>query len=336
MVALLGYVLIPDSTYHANQQILELAKQAPGTQASVLKVPVEAIAEIQASRAEGSWFWGWPQRFVPIALAKGSPIQERGGYLVFTRISGATDSVAMDVFQETTSASWKSYLEERKFALGTDSYGRDLLSRIVLGARVSLSVGLLSVLISLLVGVSLGSFAGYWGGWVDRLIVWLISVLWSIPTLLLALALSFVLGKGFWQVFVAIGLSMWVDVARIVRGQILSVREELYIESAKALGYSDLRILFYHILPNILNPIIVIAVANFGAAVLIESGLSFLGIGVEVPIPSWGRMVYEGYTFIIFESGKWLAFFPGLALISLVVSINLVGIGLRDALDVKM
>jgi peptide/nickel transport system permease protein len=160
-------------------------------------------------------------------------------------------------------------------------------------------------------------------------------VVWSIPTLLLALAISFVLGKGFWQLFLAIGLSMWVEVARIVRGQILSLREATFAEAATALGYRPGRIMFRHLLPNVLSPIIVIAVANFGAAVLIESGLSFLGIGVEVPIPSWGRMIYEGYTYIMFENGQWLAFFPGLALILLVVSINLIGIGLRDALDVR-
>ena len=335
-VAVFAYLLSPDSTQYANQQILELAKQAPGTEAKVLKVPINSLTADQPARNKGSWLWGESQDFVPIALAPDSPVEERGNYLGFTRLSGINDSVALSNFERSYGISWTEQLEERRYHFGTDSYGRDVLSRILLGTRVSLSVGLLSVLISLTIGISLGSFAGFWGGWIDRMIVWLLSVLWSIPTLLLALALSFVLGKGFWQVFVAIGLSMWVDVARIVRGQILSVREELYVEAARALGLSDLRILFNHILPNIINPIIVIAVANFGAAVLIESGLSFLGIGVEVPIPSWGRMVYEGYTFIIFESGKWLAFYPGLALISLVVSINLVGIGLRDALDVKM
>ena len=313
-----------------------MAKQPPGTQAKILKVPINSLPTDQSVENTGSWLRGWPQDFIPLALAPDSPVEERGNYLGFARLSGIADSVSLSVFEHIKDTSWVHFLEERSYPLGTDSYGRDVLSRILLGTRVSLSVGLLSVLISLTIGISLGSFAGFWGGWIDRVIVWLLSVLWSIPTLLLALALSFVLGKGFWQVFVAIGLSMWVDVARIVRGQILSVREELYVEAARALGLSDLRILFFHILPNIINPIIVIAVANFGAAVLIESGLSFLGIGVEVPIPSWGRMVYEGYTFIIFESGKWLAFYPGLALISLVVSINLVGIGLRDALDVKM
>ncbi|MEM6629744.1 MAG: ABC transporter permease [Bacteroidota bacterium] len=331
LVAIFGYVLAPDHTYYANLQNLELAKQAPGTKTEILKVPLNQKDEL------GNWLVGWPQRFLPIALDPTEPVEAVGSYLTFVRRSGQRDSLPLERFPKMGVEDLKSqYIEKQTFLLGSDAYGRDVLSRILLGTRISLSVGILSVFISLCIGVLLGSLAGYWGGWVDRIIVWLISVLWSIPTLLLALAISFVLGKGFWQVFVAIGLSMWVEVARIVRGQILSVREDLYIEAAKAQGFTDVRILFHHILPNIVSPIIVMGVANFGAAVLIESGLSFLGIGVEVPIPTWGRMVYEGYTFIIFESGKWLAFFPGIALISLVVSINLVGIGLRDTLDVKM
>ena len=332
MVAIFGYLIAPDPTYYANLQSLELAKQAPGSKARILKLP------LNQERKEGNWLVGWPQNYLPIPLDPEEKLIEGGAYIKFVRLSGQRDSLSLQRFPIRPGEDnfKQQYVENKTFLLGTDAYGRDVLSRILLGTRISLSVGILSVLISLCIGVFLGSIAGYWGGWVDRFIVWLISVLWSIPTLLLALALSFVLGKGFWQVFVAIGLSMWVEVARIVRGQILSVREDLYIEAARAQGFTDFRILFYHILPNIVSPIIVMGVANFGAAVLIESGLSFLGIGVEVPIPTWGRMVYEGYTFIIFESGKWLAFFPGIALISLVVSINLVGIGLRDALDVKM
>ena len=333
LVGILGYLIAPDNTFHANRQLLELAKEPPGTQVQLLKVPRRTGGEVQG----GSWLWGYPQDHQPIVLKDDAPIFERAGYLIFTRRTGVLDSLSIGAnWPGEHGDTWENSLEAVYFLMGTDAYGRDVWSRIILGTRISLGVGILSVCISLSLGVILGAFAGYWGGWVDRIVVWLISVLWSVPTLLLALALSFVLGKGFWQVFVAIGLSMWVEVARIVRGQILSVREELYIEAARALGYKDLRILFRHILPNILSPVIVMGVANFGAAVLIESGLSFLGIGVEVPIPTWGRMVYEGYTFIIFESGKWLALFPGMALISLVVSINLVGIGLRDALDVKL
>ncbi len=336
IVALLGYALAPDNSPNANFQALELAKQPPGSTAKLLMVP-------QAGQeAHGFSFihllTGKPQPFIPIPLAPSNDLTISENQLHYTALSGATNSMSLTAFPKnnTIESIQQAYVKEVSFLLGTDSYGRDLLSRIMIGTRVSLAVGFLAVLISLVIGISLGIVAGYYGGWIDKIVMWLVSVMWSIPTLLLALAISFVLGKGFWQLFVAIGLSMWVELARIVRGQVLSVRALPMAEAGRALGYPSGRIMFRHILPNITSPIIVVAVANFGAAVLIESGLSFLGIGVEVPIPSWGRMIYEGYTFIMFENGQWLAIFPGAALIFLVISINLIGIGLRDAFDVKL
>lgn len=335
LTAIFAYVIAPDNTRHANFQMLELAKKAPGTQASFLMVPKPNPPQ------NSSWAWltGYHQQDLPIPLQGDGSLLIKDEKVFFTKWSGEESSLALSKFggnKASPETFRKEHIRQKYFALGTDSYGRDLLSRILLGARVSLGVGTLAVLICLLIGVSLGVTAGYFGGWIDRFVMWLISVFWSIPTLLMALAISFVLGKGFWQLFVAIGLSMWVEVARIVRGQVMGARELAYAEAGTALGFKPIRIMFRHILPNIISPIIVIAVANFGAAVLIESGLSFLGIGVEVPIPSWGRMIYEGYTFIMFENGQWLAFFPGLALILLVVSVNLIGIGLRDAWDVKL
>lgn len=333
--SIFAYVIAPDNTRYANFQILELAKKAPGSKAAVLMVPKPVPPQ------NGMWAWitGYSQEHIPIPLQKTGNIRFEGEKVFFTKWSGEESNLPLSDFPgsyASTKAFQQKNIQQKRFALGTDSYGRDLFSRILLGARVSLGVGILAVLICLLIGVSLGVIAGYFGGWIDRFVMWLISVFWSIPTLLMALAISFVLGKGFWQLFVAIGISMWVEVARIVRGQVIGARELAYAEAGTALGFKPVRIMFRHILPNILSPIIVIAVANFGAAVLIESGLSFLGIGVEVPIPSWGRMIYEGYTFIMFENGQWLAIFPGLALILLVVSVNLIGIGLRDAWDVKM
>ncbi|WNJ20149.1 ABC transporter permease [Pontibacter sp. G13] len=334
-VALFGYVLSPDNSTHANLQVLELAKQPPGAEAWLLIQP-SGIPD----SGPVSWLRGNSHPGIPFALQDTQSVQLTQAFVSFTRLSGVKDSLRLSDFglveAPARTTFMDGFVEKRHYWLGTDPYGRDLLSRILLGTRVSLSVGLLAVLISLVVGVLLGTLAGYFGGWVDQSIMWLVSVMWSIPTLLMALAITFWLGKGFWQLFVAIGISMWVEVARLVRGQMMSVREMTFSEAARSMGFSHPRIMFRHILPNVINPIIVVAVANFGAAVLIESGLSFLGIGVEVPIPSWGRMIYEGYTYIVFEHGKWLAFFPGIALILLIVSINLIGIGLRDAWDVKM
>jgi peptide/nickel transport system permease protein len=209
-----------------------------------------------------------------------------------------------------------------------------MLSQLMIGTRVSLSVGFIAIAISLLIGITLGAIAGYFGGKIDQLIVWLINVVWSVPTLLLVIAITFVLGKGFWQVFIAVGLTMWVEVARVVRGQVLSIREKEYIEAARALGYRNRRIIFRHILPNVMGPVIVISAANFASAILLEAGLSFLGIGVQPPTPSWGSMIKENYGYIILDYA-YLAILPGVAIMLMVLAFMLLGNALRDALDVK-
>jgi len=222
----------------------------------------------------------------------------------------------------------------RIFIFGTDRFGRDYFSMLIIGTRVSLAVGFISVFISLLIGIFIGSIGGYFRGWLDNVIVWFINVVWSIPTLLLVIAITFALGKGFWQVFVAVGLTMWVEVARVVRGQVLSIREKDFIEAGRALGFSNFRIIFYHILPNIMGIVIVISAANFASAILLEAGLSFLGIGVQPPMPSWGSMIKENYGYIILDSAH-LAILPGLAIMLMVLAFMLVGNALRDALDVR-
>ena len=211
------------------------------------------------------------------------------------------------------------FIIEKKFIFGTDIYGRDLFSRIILGTRVSLSIGLMAVFISNIIGILLGLVSGYYGGTTDKVIVWIINVFWSIPTLLLVIALSLALGKGFWQIYIAIGLSIWVDVARLVRGKVISEKNKDYIFASKVLGYNDIKILLNNILPNIISPILIFSAANFASSILLESGLSFLGIGSQPPTPSWGYMIKENYQYIIFGN-SYLIVIPSIFLISLVLS----------------
>ena len=216
--------------------------------------------------------------------------------------------------------------------LGTDRYGRDYLSRLMAGAGISLGVGAVAVLISLFIGVTIGAWAGYRGGWVDAVLSGFIQVVWTLPTLLMVLAITLAFGKGFWQVFVAIGLTMWVDVARVVRGQFLSLREQDFVEAARALGLPERRILFRHMLPNAAGPLIVVAAANFAAAILIEAGLSFLGVGAQIPMPSWGNLVQEHYA-LITGRHAWLALAPGALIVSVVLSFTWIGDALRSAVS---
>ena len=213
----------------------------------------------------------------------------------------------------------EKFISEKKFIFGTDIYGRDLFSRIILGTRVSLSIGLMAVFISNFIGIILGLISGYYGGNIDNVIVWVINIFWSIPTLLLVIALSLALGKGFWQVYIAIGLSIWVDVARLVRGKVISEKNKDYIFASKVLGYNDIKILINNILPNIISPILIFSAANFASSILLESGLSFLGIGSQPPTPSWGYMIKENYQYIIFGN-SYLIIIPSIFLVLMVLS----------------
>ncbi|MFL5741908.1 MAG: ABC transporter permease [Flavisolibacter sp.] len=325
LVALFSYLISPDPTPYANRIILEIGGEKPGFRQNFLLVRKEQVI---ASGFLSSIFSGSPDRFdyVPITSWKETTDSIHAEKYID---EGLTEPIS---FAKTSLA--EQPVVQKKFLLGTDKYGRDILSRLLIGTRVSLSVGLITVIISLTVGIVLGSIAGYFRGSADDWIMWLINVIWSIPTLLLVFAITLLLGKGFWQIFIAVGFTMWVNVARLVRGQMLAARELQYVEAGRALGYSDFRIISRHILPNILGPILVIAASNFASAIVIEAGLSFLGIGVQPPQPSWGLMIKENYNFIITQN-PMLALAPGFAIMLLVLAFNLLGNGLRDALNVR-
>lgn len=324
-IAVFGYFLAPDPSPFANRIILEVGGEKPGYKQSFLLLKKE--------REIHSDFFS--------RLIYGKP--DKYDYIPVTSWQSAEDSIIVQKFideglSERMAFSKKQVAEQpvvaKKFYLGTDKYGRDILSRLLIGTRVSLSVGLITVLISLMVGITLGATAGYFKGRADDAIMWLINVIWSIPTLLLVFAITLLLGKGFWQVFIAVGLTMWVNVARLVRGQVMAAKELQYVEAGKVLGFSNFRIIVRHILPNILGPILVIAASNFASAIVIEAGLSFLGVGVQPPQPSWGLMIKENYNFIITQN-PMLALAPGFAIMVLVLAFNLFGNGLRDALNVR-
>ncbi len=365
LLALFAYVVAPDNSPFANSQQITLSNLRPGKTVPFIKVRKNTTG--RGSSAAQGFLYGFSSKYEHVAYRDynisrdsllireyagtgikrydatihlvdlvfpahpDSLITRKGNTYLFYDINGKRHKAKRNVLVETFK---EDQLTQRTFWLGTDRFGRDLLSRIIVGSRISISVGFIAVGISLLVGIVLGLLGGFFGGYVDRIIMWLINVVWSIPTLLLVIAISMVLGKGFWQIFLAVGLTMWVEVARVVRGQVKSIKQKDYVQAARVLGFSNSRIMFRHILPNTTGPLIVISAANFATAILLEAGLSFLGIGVQPPMPSWGNMIRDHYGYIVVDQA-YLAIVPGVAIMLLVWAFNVLGYGLRDAFDVK-
>lgn len=328
-LAIFAYWLAPDPTPNANRMIVEIGGKKPGYTQLFFLLP-------KTDRPPKSNWWQRTfygvndnEQYLPI-----NGYSVKNDSLILQKRIDDGISVPLSLPVQSISKPLESHFRQQPFLLGTDKYGRDVFSRLLIGIRVSLLVGGIAMLLSLTIGLLLGAAAGYYGGRTDQWISWLINVIWSIPTLLLVFAITLLLGKGFWQIFIAVGLTMWVNVARIVRGQLLAIKKFEYVEAARALGYTDFRIISRHIVPNILGPVLVVAASNFASAIIIEAGLSFLGVGVQPPQPSWGGMIKENYNFII-TNNPMLALAPGFAIMILVLAFNLLGNGIRDALDVR-
>ncbi len=257
-------------------------------------------------------------------------IIERNGGLFFETSSGEVAEESINDMQKIIEG---QYLVEKKFILGTDRFGRDVFSRLLTGTRVTMLVGVISVLISLIIGFFVGFLAGIFRGKIDQFILWIINVAWSVPAFLLVIVISIVFGKGFIQTFIAVGCTLWVPVAQIVRAKILNTYEKEYISSAHELGISKVTIFFRHILPPGFAPVLIVAVANFSASILIESGLDFLSIGVQSVVPTWGGMIKENFGYIMTSGSAYLTILPGLAIILVSMALTFVGNGLRTAFD---
>ncbi len=290
----------------------------------------------QIRKSGGSlWYEAWLRfRRNKLAMVGLFMVVSIVGIAIFAPYVAPHDPIKQLIWTEGKAA--KLAAPSAQHLMGTDLYGRDIMSRIIYGARISLQIGIFSTLVSLLLGVPLGALAGYFGGKVDDFISWIINVIFAFPFLLFVLAVVAVFkNPSMVVVYIAIGVVQWVSIARVVRAQFIYLREREFVEAAKALGLPTWRVVFVHILPNALAPVIVQATLGMGGIILLEAGLAFLGFGAQPPTPSWGLMISEGQRYLG-QGIWWWAVFPGLAIMYTVLGFNFLGDGLRDALDVRL
>ena len=301
--------------FDPNQQILEYSAKPIGFEGNVLIKKSNADNENENS-------------FIPVKRI----VREENNKVYYIDYGDAEESIDVSELEGSSGNRMKTI----KYYLGTDRFGRDVLSRLIYGSRVSLAVGLISESIAIFIGLILGSLAGFFRGKTDVVVMWVVNVVFAFPAILLIIALSVVLGKGLWQAFVAIGLTGWVDIARIVRGQFFSLRESEFVEATKAIGFKSTRVIVRHILPNCIGPVIVTGTVGLASAIIFEASLGFLGLGVQPPTASWGQMIFDGYKYIVVGTNWGLAIFPSIAIMITVFAVNLLGDGLRDAFDPKL
>ncbi|MEI6639207.1 MAG: ABC transporter permease [Chlorobium sp.] len=337
--AFLAPFIAPFSPYD-QQDFLVTAYQPPLSQlnALVLKQPKALIIPMQEGNGMTirlanrliSDFQVLKTRNEPNAIRFVNEYRVEGNTVIY-RQGMRTKSIPVE---ELTEAGKGNIAVTRTFILGTDQYGRDILSRVIYGSKISLSIGFLVVLISVTLGTIIGVTSGYFGGWIDAIMMRIVDVLIAFPALFLILIIIATFGNSIFLIVITLSFTGWMGVARIVRSQVLSLKEQEFILAAKSLGLSNMRIIFRHLAPNTMTPVIIAATLRIGNIILTEAGLSFLGLGVQPPAPSWGNIINEGRDSLL--NYWWISTFPGIAILTTVLCFNLIGDGVRDALDPRM